>query len=67
LSFDKWLAWRLQAVELHEAQEWYRKPGRDFPWVPVFNPHALGADRDRWPIAKPDSQGATVGRTADDG
>jgi hypothetical protein len=52
LEFDKWLAWRLQALEIHESQEWLRKPGRDFPWVPVFNPHRDGADRDRWPIVK---------------
>jgi hypothetical protein len=42
--------WRLQRIEAHEAQEWYRKPGRDFPWVPVFDPHRAGADRDVWPI-----------------
>ena len=52
LAFDKWLAWRLQQAEVHESQEWYRKPGRDWPWVPVFNPHADGADRDQWPITK---------------
>lgn len=52
LAFDKWLANRLQVVEVHESAEWYRKPGRDFPWVPVFNPHRDGADRDRWPIVK---------------
>jgi hypothetical protein len=50
LSFDRWLSWRLQRIEAHEAQEWYRKPGRDFPWVPVFDPHRAGADRDVWPI-----------------
>lgn len=55
LDFDRWLAHRLIMVEVHESQEWYRKPGRDFPHVPVFNPHANGADRDRWPIAKRDS------------
>jgi hypothetical protein len=50
LAFDKWLAWRLQRLEVHESQEWYRKPGRDLPMVPVFNPHRDGADRDQWPI-----------------
>jgi hypothetical protein len=54
LAFDKWLAWRVSAVELHEAQEWFRKPSKADPdrWVPVFNPHAEGADRDQWPIVK---------------
>lgn len=52
LAFDKWFAWRLQRLEVHESQEWYRRPGRDFPWVPVFNPHRDGADRDRWPIER---------------
>lgn len=52
LDFDKWMSWRLQQAEKHESQEWYRKPGRDFPWVPVFNPHADGADRDQWPIQR---------------
>ncbi len=52
LAFDKWLSWRLQQVEIHESQEWYRKRGRDRPWVPVFNPHRDGADRDVWPIVK---------------
>jgi hypothetical protein len=52
LDLDKWLAWRLGMIELHESAEWYRKPGRNFPFVPVFNPHADGADRDQWPIVK---------------
>lgn len=52
LDFDKWLSHRLQMIEVHESQEWLRKPGRDFPWVPVFNPHRDGADRDRWPIQR---------------
>jgi hypothetical protein len=53
LAFDKWLAWRLQQVEIHEAQEWYRRPRRNGEgWTPVFNPHAQGADRDQWPIVK---------------
>lgn len=51
-EFDRWLAWRLQACELHEAQEWYRKPGKTRPMVPVFDPHRDGADRDKWPIVK---------------
>lgn len=50
LEFDKWLMWRLGRIEVHEAQEWYRKRGRDFPWVPVFDPHRDGADRDVWPV-----------------
>jgi hypothetical protein len=54
LAFDKWLAWRLQRLEVHESQEWYRRPGRDQPMVPVFNPHRDGADRDQWPIVKRD-------------
>jgi hypothetical protein len=53
LDFDKWMSWRLQQIEKHEAQEWYRKPrADDLGWVPVFNPHAEGADRDQWPIVK---------------
>ena len=53
LDLDKWLAWRLQQVEIHEAQEWYRKPRLDGSgWVPVFNPHAEGADRDVYPIVE---------------
>lgn len=52
LDFDRWLAHRLIMAEVHESQEWYRKPGRNFPMVPVFNPHADGADRDQWPIVK---------------
>lgn len=51
-EFDKWLANRLLMIEVHESQEWYRRPGRDLPWVPVFNPHLDGADRDKWPIVK---------------
>lgn len=53
LDLDKWLAWRLQAVEIHESAEWYRRPrqsGEGF--TPVFNPHRDGADRDRWPIQR---------------
>lgn len=52
LAFDKWAAWRLGQIELHESAEWYQRPGRDLPWVPVFNPHLDGADRDRWPIVR---------------
>lgn len=55
LSFDKWFAWRLQQIEIHESQEWYRKPGQEHEWVPVFNPHRDGADRDEWPIVKRDA------------
>jgi hypothetical protein len=64
LAFDKWLAWRLQQAEVHESQEWYRRQvvrvGNSgtgdmvTKWVPVFNPHADGADRDQWPIIKRD-------------
>lgn len=50
LAFDKWLAWRLGRIEVHESFEWYRRPGRDHPWVPVFDPHRDGADRDVWPV-----------------
>lgn len=50
LAFDRWLSWRLQRIEAHESQEWYRKPGRSYPWVPVFDPHRDGADRDVWPV-----------------
>ena len=57
LNFDKWLVWRLTAIETHETQEWYRRPSRngDGRMVPVFNPHAEGADRDQWPIVKRES------------
>lgn len=54
LAFDKWLAWRLGVIELHESAEWYKRPHRQHPerMTPVFNPHADGADRDQWPIVK---------------
>jgi hypothetical protein len=53
LALDKWISWRLQTVEIHESQEWYRRASRDGErMVPVFNPHADGADRDRWPIIR---------------
>lgn len=50
LAFDKWLVWRLGRIEVHEAQEWFRRPGQAYPWVPVFNPHRDGSDRDVWPV-----------------
>jgi hypothetical protein len=64
LALDKAMSWRLQQIEIHESQEWYRKPGQPGPvevggltmtgtrLVPVFNPHRDGADRDEWPIVK---------------
>jgi hypothetical protein len=44
-QFDRWLSWRMQQVEAHEAMEWLRGPdGR-----PVFDPHRPHADRDEAP------------------
>jgi hypothetical protein len=41
-QFDRWLLWRLQAVEVHECMEWLHGPdGR-----PLFDPHREHADRD---------------------
>lgn len=53
LAFDKWFAWRLQRLEIHESQEWYRQARPDaLGWQAVFNPHRDGADRDQWPIVE---------------
>lgn len=41
-AFDRWLLWRVQQVEAHEAMEWLHGPdGR-----PLFDPHRAHADRD---------------------
>jgi hypothetical protein len=34
-EFERWLAWRLRLVEIHESREWFRRDGK-----PVFDPHA---------------------------
>lgn len=54
LELDKALSWRLQQIEIHESQEWYQQPSiKDGKrWVPRFNPHRDGADRDEWPIVQ---------------
>jgi hypothetical protein len=33
-EFERWLAWRLRLVEIHESREWFRRDGK-----PVFDPH----------------------------
>lgn len=53
LALDKWLAWRLGQIEIHESAEWFRRPRVNGDgWTAVFNPHRDGADRDQWPIVK---------------
>jgi hypothetical protein len=34
-QLDKWLAWRIARIEIHESLEFLRREGR-----PVFDPHA---------------------------
>lgn len=41
-DLERWLAWRLARIEIHEAREWFRRDG-----APVFDPHAEHAGRDQ--------------------
>lgn len=38
---ERWLAWRLARIAVHEVREFLRRDG-----APIFDPHAEHADRD---------------------
>lgn len=40
-ALHRWLAWRLGRLEVHEMREFFRRDG-----LPVFDPHASGAEHD---------------------
>lgn len=40
-QFERWLAWRLSRIEIHEMREFLRRDGK-----PIFDPHADGAEHD---------------------
>jgi hypothetical protein len=46
-EFLEWLRWRLERIEVHECHEWLRWKSLvhgAVETVPLFNPHADGAD-----------------------
>lgn len=40
--FERWLAWRLARLEVHEMREFLKRDGH-----PIFDPHAPDAEHDR--------------------
>ena len=37
-QFDRWLAWRLSRIQIHEGLEWLQRNGK-----PIFDPHEVNA------------------------